>query len=93
MKDPRGKVLPHVVVEVLDANIIPVRAFRTNQTGVFASVTPLPNGSYTIHSEDSLKKQNFEDVVVTLNGNVVPPIEIGSVDQREKLRRELFGTV
>ncbi len=92
VKDPRGKPLPHVVIEVIDANNIPVRAFRTNQNGNFASVTSLPNGTYTIHLEDSLKKQNFTDTQITLNGDILEPIEIVSVDQREQLRRELFGS-
>jgi hypothetical protein len=91
VKDPRGKPLPHVVIEVLDSNQIPVRAFRTTQDGGFKSVTPLPNGTYTIHLEDSLKKQNFSDVKVELTGQILNPIEIFSVDQREELRRELFG--
>jgi len=91
VKDPRGKPLPHVIIEVLDTNNIPVRAFRTTQNGGFKSVTPLPNGTYTIHLEDSLKKQSFTDVSVTLTGQIVNPIEITSVDQREELRRELFG--
>lgn len=91
VKDPRGKPLPHVVIEVLDGNNVPVRAFRTVQNGTFRSVTPLPNGTYTIHLEDSLKKQNFTDVPITLKGEILEPIEITSVDQREQLRRELFG--
>lgn len=89
--DPRKKPLPHVIVEVLDQNNIPVRTFRTNQSGGFAAATPLPNGEYTIHLEDSMKKQNFTDVKLTLSGTILEPLTIASVDQREQLRRELFG--
>lgn len=91
IKDPRGKVVPHVIVEVLDANNTPLRTFRTDVNGFFRAGTPLPNGTYTIHLEDTLKKQEFEDVKVTLTGAISEPIQISSVDQREKLRRELFG--
>ena len=91
VRDPRGKPLPHVIVEIIDANSIPQRTFRTNQNGMFISATPMPNGTYTIHLEDTLKKQEFQDTTVVVNGSVLPVIEIASTDQREKLRRELFG--
>ena len=89
--DPRGKLVPHVIVEVLDKNNLPLRTFRTDANGFFRAGTPLPNGTYIIHCEDTLKKQEFENVNVTLNGTISEPIRIVSVDQREKLRRELFG--
>jgi len=91
VKDPRGKLLPHIIVEFLDENKIPQRTFRTNQNGAFAAATPMPNGTYTIHLEDTLKKQEFSDVTIQLSGSILPPLEITSVDQREKLRQELFG--
>ncbi len=91
VKDPRGKPLPHIIVEILDANGIAKRTFRTGQNGMFVSATPMAPGIYTIHSEDTLKKQEFEDKVIEVNGSVLPVIEIVSTDQREKLRRELFG--
>lgn len=91
VKDPRGKVLPHILVDILDQNGTPVRAFRTGQNGIFAAATPLPSGTYTIHLEDSLKKQNFTDSQIVLTGQIIPPITITSTDQREQLRRELFG--
>ncbi len=91
VKDPRGKLLPHIIVEFLDENKIPQRTFRTNQNGAFAAATPMPNGTYTIHLEDTLKKQEFSDVTIELSGVILPPLEITSVDQREKLRQELFG--
>ncbi len=89
--DARGKILPHVLVEVLDQNQVPVRAFKTNQVGEFRSATPLPNGNYTIHLEDALHKQEFAPIPVALNGSIMQPLVITSDDQREKLRRELFG--
>ena len=91
VKDPRGKILPHVIVEILDSKNTPLRTFRTDQNGAFAAATPLPSGTYTIHCEDTFKKQEFEDVRVVMSGAIMPVVEIISVDQREKLRRELFG--
>lgn len=91
VKDPRGKLVPHVIVEVLDEHNVPLRTFRTDQNGFFRAATPLPNGTYTLHMEDTLKKQEFEDKTITLTGTIFTPVEINSVDQREKLRRELFG--
>lgn len=93
VKDPRGKPLPHIIVEILDVNGVAKRTFRTGQNGMFVSATAMPNGTYTIHSEDTLKKQDFEDKIIEVNGSVLPVIEIISSDQREKLRRELFGQV
>jgi hypothetical protein len=90
--DPRGKTLPHIIVEIIDGNGTPLRTFRTNQNGTFMAATPMPNGTYTIHLEDTLKKQEFSDVIVSLNGTIIQPVTIKSIDQREKLRQELFGT-
>lgn len=89
--DARGKILSHVLVEVLDQNQIPVRAFKTNQAGEFRSATPLPNGNYVIHLQDTLHKQEFSPFPVVLNGSVMQPLIITSSDPREKLRQELFG--
>lgn len=91
IKDPRGKVLQNILVEVMDKNDIPVRAFKTNALGQFISATPLPDGVYHIRLEDSQKNHEFDKLEVTLNGTIFQPIEIESIDQRERLRRELFG--
>lgn len=91
IQDPRGKPLPHIIVEVLDSNNLPLRTFRTDANGFFRAATPLPNGNYTIHMEDTLKKQEFENFALSMSGTVIAPIQIKSIDQREKLRRELFG--
>lgn len=92
VRDPRGKPVPHVIVEVMDTQGTPLRTFRTGQDGGFAAATPMPSGTYTIHLEDALKKQNFTDVSVVLSGQIIPPIVITSSDPREELRRELFGS-
>lgn len=91
VKDPRGRILQNILVEVLDQNNIPVRAFKTNALGQFASATPLPNGTYKLYLEDPQKKNEFETIEAVMNGEIFNPIEIFSVDSREKLRQELFG--
>lgn len=91
VEDARGKTLPNILVEVMDLNGIPVRAFKTNTLGQFASATPLANGTYKIYFEDPQKQHEFEVVQIDLNGEIFNPIEVKSVDAREKLRRELFG--
>lgn len=91
VKDPRGKVLQNILVEVMDKNDIPVRAFKTNALGQFISATPLPNGTYHIRFEDPQKTNEFDVIEVQLTGSIFQPLEITSSDQREKLRKELFG--
>lgn len=91
IKDPRGNVLPNMLIEVKDKDGNPVRAFKTNQLGQFASATPLSNGTYTISFEDPAGKNTFDSVELTTNGEIVMPLEIISIDAREKLRQELFG--
>ncbi len=91
VKDPRGKVLQNILVEVVDSNEIPVRAFKTNALGQFISATPLPNGTYKMYFDDPGKKHEFENVQIEMKGEIFNPLEIISIDQREKLRRELFG--
>lgn len=89
--DPRGRTLPNVLVEVIDNNNVPVRAFKTNALGQFASATPLPNGTYKIILDDPQKQHDFQEVNVDLDGSIFMPLQMISVDAREKLRRELFG--
>lgn len=91
IKDPRGKIIPNILVEIMDTQGIPVRAFKTNALGQFAAATPLPNGEYNVLLEDPRKQNEFEQIHIVLDGNIFEPLEIISVDQRERLRRELFG--
>lgn len=91
VKDPRGNPLPNILVEVKDNDGSPVRAFKTNALGQFASATPLTNGIYTIEFEDQKGENQFDKVEFTANGEVILPIEIISVDKREELRKSLFN--
>ena len=91
VKDSRGNILPSILVEIADKEGNPVRAFKTNSLGQFASATPLSNGTYTLIFEDPEGKHKFDLVEITARGEIISPIEIISTDAREELRKELFG--
>ena len=91
VKDPRGNPLPNILVEVKDQDANPVRAFKTNGVGQFASATALTNGVYTIEFEDPKEENKFDAIQFEAKGEIILPIEIISVDKREELRRELFN--
>lgn len=90
IKDPRDKVLQNILVEVVDKDSVPVRAFKTNALGQFRAATPLPNGKYKVFFEDPKKEHEFDTIELDLAGEIFQPLEVFSIDQREKLRRELF---
>lgn len=90
IKDPRGNPLPGILVEIKDNEGNPVRAFKTNGLGEFASATPLASGVYTITFEDPKGQNKFDGVEFAAKGEVVLPLEVISVDTREELRKTLF---
>ncbi len=91
VKDPRGNVLPNILVEIKDKDGNPVRAFKTNGLGQFASATPLANVTYTVEFEDPKGIHRFDKVAIEAKGDVMLPLEVISIDAREELRRELFS--
>lgn len=91
VKDPRGNILPNMLVEVQDKEGNPVRAFKTNALGQFASATALLNGVYEITAEDPEGKHSFDTTGLVAKGAIIPPLEIVSRDQREELRQALFS--
>lgn len=91
VKDPRGNVLPNILVEVKDKDNNPIRAFKTNALGQFLSATPILKGTYTITFDDPKKQQTFDAVEITADGGVIQPIEVTSTDEREELRKQLFA--
>jgi hypothetical protein len=91
VKDPRGNILPNMLVEVKDKDNNPVRAFKTNPLGQFASATPLAKGIYTIELDDPKKQHSFDVIQITANNQIMLPIEIISHDAREELRKQLFN--
>jgi len=91
VRDPRGNMLPSILVEVKDKNGNPVRAFKTNALGQFASATPLAPGIYSMQLEDPKKQHIFEIIQISVTNQIMMPIEITSHDAREELRRQLFN--
>lgn len=91
VKDARGNILPNILVEVKDKDGNPVRAFKTNPLGQFASATPLTNGVYAIELEDAKKQHAFDVIQINADGQIMLPIEVISHDAREELRKALFN--
>lgn len=91
-KDARGNALTNILVEVKDKDNNPVRAFKTNELGRFASATPLINGIYNIEFEDPRGQNKFKKMTINVAGQIIAPIEAISIDPREELRRSLFKT-
>lgn len=90
-RDPRGNPLSNILVEIKDKDNNPIRAFKTNEAGKFASATALMNGTYTIEFEDPKAQNKFEKIPVNIAGQIITPIEAISIDTREELRRSLFA--
>jgi len=91
-KDARGNALSNILVEVRDKDGNPVRAFKTNELGRFASATPLTNGTYIVEFKDSKAQNRFGKMTVNVDGQIILPIEAISIDAREELRRSLFAS-
>ena len=89
--DPRGNILSNILVELTDKEGTPVRAFKTNELGQFASATTLPNGVYNLTLEDPKNSARFDTIEVVANGNILSPLDIISHDEREELRKALFS--
>jgi hypothetical protein len=95
VKDKDKNLLPGVLVTVKDKDGVPLRALKTNRLGQFAASTPLPNGIYFVETEDPRLRYTFDRAQITLNGSIVPALEIFAKSEKEitraKLEKELFG--
>lgn len=89
LKDYDGGLLPGVLVTVKDPDGVPVRALKTNKLGQFAASTPLPNGVYIIEVEDPRGRFQFDRVQFTLNGSILPAIQVVAKSKKELDRAEL----
>ncbi len=96
VKDGDQNLLPGVLVTVKDKEGVPVRALKTNRLGQFAASTPIPNGVYFVEVEDPRMRFTFDRAQITVNGSVIPALEIFAKSQKEitraKLEKELFGS-
>ncbi len=95
VKDKDKNLLPGVLVTVKDKDGVPLRALKTNRLGQFAASTQLPNGTYLVEIEDPRFRYTFDRAQITLNGSIVPALEIFAKTEQEitraKLEKELFG--
>lgn len=89
--DARGNALSNILVEVRDKDNNPIRAFKTDVAGRFASATPILSGDYTIVFEDPKAQNKFKNISIGVTGQIISPIEAISVDEREELRKALFA--
>lgn len=96
IKDYDNNLLPGVLVTVQDKDGIPLRALKTNKLGQFAASTQLPNGVYVVEVEDPRGRFLFDRVQITLNGAVMPALQIIAKSKkmmdRENLEKQIFGT-
>jgi len=93
IKDYSGNLLPGVLVIVRDKDDIPVRALKSNKLGQFAASTPLTNGVYTVDIEDPKSTYVFDRIQTTLNGGILPPLEIIAKSRRDIERDQLAKQV
>lgn len=95
IKDDENNFLPAILVTVTSKDNMPMRALKTNKLGQFAASTPLPNDTYVVEAEDPRSRYTFDRAQITLNGQVVPGIEIIAKSQkqlvREQLSEQIFG--
>jgi hypothetical protein len=95
VKDNEGALLPGVLVTVKDKEGIPLRALKTNKLGQFAASTQLPNGVFLVEVEDPRGRFIFDRAQITLNGTVMPAIQITAKSKREidreNLAKQIFG--
>lgn len=95
VKNSSANLLPNIIITVKDKEGMPVRALKTNKIGQFAASTQLSNGTYIIELEDPKQAFAFTPIEVVLSGQVLPPLEISAVSEkdimRQKLAQEIFG--
>lgn len=96
IKDYDNNLLPGVLVTVKDKDGVPLRALKTNKLGQFAASTQLSNGTYMVEVEDPRERFLFDRVQITINGTVMPALQIVAKSKRSleraKLEKEIFGS-
>lgn len=74
VKTAKGKLLSDVVIIIKDITGHNLRALKSNELGQFVVTTSLPNGDYRVEVNKS--GYTFDVVEMTLDGTVLPPVEI-----------------
>lgn len=71
---PTGSSLEGVILEIMDAAKIPVRALRTNKLGQFQTATPLSPGTYVLSAEK--EGFSFAPISFQAENQIINPILI-----------------
>jgi hypothetical protein len=74
--DQQSTPIIGAIIEIRTREGLPARAVKTNPLGQFFISTPLANGTYTLYAEK--EGYQFAPVQITLQGQLVPPIEVRS---------------
>ena len=69
-----GEIISNALIEIKNEQGQSNRIVKSNQFGQFFIKTPLENGKYKIHIENS--DYQFEPFDLELKGKIIPPIEI-----------------
>ncbi|MBM3205846.1 hypothetical protein FJZ41_03310 [Candidatus Shapirobacteria bacterium] len=72
--DQEGKIVEGAILEIRNAQGLPVRALKTNKLGQFMFVTPLQNGLYEIETEK--EGYHFDIIKIEVKGEIIQPVEI-----------------
>ncbi|MCJ7804567.1 hypothetical protein MUP35_02430 [Patescibacteria group bacterium] len=72
--DNEGKIVEGAILEIRNAQGLPVRALKTNRLGQFMIVTSLENGPYEIEVEK--EGSHFDIIKIEAKGEIIKPIEI-----------------
>lgn len=75
--DPNGKILPGVIIEIIDKQNLPVRALKSNKLGQFYIATPLNDGVFQIQAEQTNHK--FAIIKLEAKGEIIPPLKIQAI--------------
>ncbi|MFH1561228.1 MAG: hypothetical protein ABID04_01450 [Patescibacteria group bacterium] len=75
--DKAGKVLPGVIIEILDRQSQSVRALKSNKLGQFFIATPLSDGIYQIQAEHL--DQKFAIIKLEAKNEIIPPLKIQAI--------------
>jgi len=72
--DNEGKIVEGAILEIRNAQDLPVRALKTNRLGQFMIATPLENDLYEIEVEK--EGFHFDTIKIEVKGEIIKPIEI-----------------
>ena len=75
--DQNNKILPSVIIEILDSKNQPVRALKSNKLGQFYIATPLPDGIYQIRAEHD--QHRFAIIKLEAKNELIPPLKIQAI--------------